>query len=111
MGYRGIILEGTGLGHVGSICIKAIERARDMGVFVGMTSQCIWGRVNMNIYYTGRDLQKAGVTPLEDMLAETAVVKLMWVLAQTDNIEEVKKLMLTNISGEFSQRTSYRWSA
>lgn len=111
MGYRGIILEGTGLGHVGSTCIKAIERARDMGVFVGMTSQCIWGRVNMNVYYTGRDLQKAGVTPLEDMLAETAVVKLMWVLAQTDNVEEVKKLMLTNIAGEFSHKTSYRWSA
>jgi glutamyl-tRNA(Gln) amidotransferase subunit D len=111
MGYRGIILEGTGLGHVGSVCIKAIERAQDMGVFMGMTSQCIWGRVNMNIYYTGRDLQRAGVTPLEDMLAETAVVKLMWVLAQTDNIKEIKKLMLTNISGEFSHRTSYRWSA
>ncbi|MEM1569407.1 MAG: Glu-tRNA(Gln) amidotransferase subunit GatD [Candidatus Bathyarchaeia archaeon] len=111
MGYRGIILEGTGLGHVGSMCIKAIERARDMGVFVGMTSQCIWGRVNMNVYYTGRDLQRAGVTPLEDMLAETAVVKLMWVLAQTDNLEEVKRLMLTNIAGEFSYRTSYRWSA
>ncbi|MBS7613732.1 Glu-tRNA(Gln) amidotransferase subunit GatD [Candidatus Bathyarchaeota archaeon] len=111
MGYRGVILEGTGLGHVGSVCIKAIERARDMGVFIGMTSQCIWGRVNMDVYYTGRDLQRAGVTPLEDMLAETAVVKLMWVLAQTDNIEEIKKLMLTNIAGEFSHRLSYRWSA
>ncbi len=111
MGYRGIILEGTGLGHVGSVCIKAIERARDMGVFIGMTSQCIWGRVNMNVYYTGRDLQRAGVTPLEDMLAEIAVVKLMWVLAQTDNIEEIKRLMLTNIAGEFSHRISYRWSA
>lgn len=111
MGYRGIILEGTGLGHVGSVCIRALERAYDMGVFVGMTSQCIWGRVNMNVYYTGRDLQKAGVVPLGDMLPETAVVKLMWVLAQTDKLEEVRRLMLTNIAGEFSPRTSYRWSA
>ncbi|MEM2848939.1 MAG: Glu-tRNA(Gln) amidotransferase subunit GatD [Candidatus Bathyarchaeia archaeon] len=111
MGYRGLILEGTGLGHVGSVCIKAIERARDMGVFIGMTSQCIWGRINMDVYYTGRDLQRAGVTPLGDMLAETAVVKLMWVLAQTESIEEIKRLMLTNIAGEFSHRTSYRWSA
>lgn len=111
MGYRGIILEGTGLGHVGSVCLKALERARDMGVFVGMTSQCIWGRVNMNVYYTGRDLQRVGVVPLEDMLPETAVVKLMWVLAQTDRLEEVRRLMLTDIAGEFSPRTSYRWSA
>ena len=111
MGYRGIILEGTGLGHVGSVCLKALERARDMGVFVGMTSQCIWGRVNMNVYYTGRDLQRVGVVPLEDMLPETAVVKLMWVLAQTDSLEEVRRLMLTDIAGEFSPRTSYRWSA
>lgn len=111
MGFKGIILEGTGLGHVGSVCLKALERAKDMGVFVGMTSQCIWGRVNMNVYYTGRDLQRAGVVPLEDMLAETAVVKLMWVLAQTEELKEVRRLMLTKVAGEMSHRTSYRWSA
>ena len=65
----------------------------------------------MNVYYTGRDLQRVGVVPLEDMLPETAVVKLMWVLAQTDSLEEVRRLMLTDIAGEFSPRTSYRWSA
>ena len=47
-----------------------------------MTSQCIWGRVDMNVYDTGRDLLDAGVIPLEDMLSETALVKLMWSLAR-----------------------------
>lgn len=103
---HGIILEGTGLGHVGSRFYPSMERAADQGVFVGMTSQCIWGSVNMNVYYTGRDLQRRGVTPLGDMLPETALVKLMWVLGSTHDPQEVKRLMLTNLSGEFAER---RW--
>lgn len=106
-GYKGIILEGTGLGHVSSYCFKAIKRAIDNGVIVAMASQCIWGRVNMNVYDTGRDLQTLGVIPLEDMLAETALVKLMWILAQTSEIEEAAKLLRVNIAGEISQRTLY----
>ncbi|MEM1515524.1 MAG: asparaginase domain-containing protein, partial [Candidatus Bathyarchaeia archaeon] len=104
-GYRGIVLEGTGLGHVRRECFPAIERAIKSGVIVAMTSQCIWGRVNMNVYSTGRDLLMMGVVPLGDMLAETALVKMMWCLAQTDDPEEVKRLLLTNIAGEISQRT------
>jgi glutamyl-tRNA(Gln) amidotransferase subunit D len=50
-------------------------------------------------------VQALGVIPLEDMLSETAVVKLMWIFAQTKNLEEAKKLLKTNIAGEFSQRT------
>ncbi|MEM2122136.1 MAG: Glu-tRNA(Gln) amidotransferase subunit GatD [Candidatus Bathyarchaeia archaeon] len=105
-GVHGIILEGTGLGHVSSRFYPSMERAADQGVFVGMTSQCIWGSVNMNVYYTGRDLQRRGVTPLGDMLPETALVKLMWALGSTREPQEVKRLMLTNFSGELSER---RW--
>ncbi|MEM3090435.1 MAG: Glu-tRNA(Gln) amidotransferase subunit GatD [Candidatus Bathyarchaeia archaeon] len=105
--YRAIVLEGTGLGHVGSSCFKAIKNAVKKGVIVAMASQCIWGRVNMHVYDTGRDLQALGVIPLEDMLAETATVKLMWIFGQTSNIEEAKRLLKTNIAGELSQRTTY----
>jgi len=104
-GYKGIILEGTGLGHVGRHCFEAIKNAIEKGVTVAMTSQCIWGRVNMNVYDTGRDLLALGVIPLEDMLPETALVKLMWILGQTQNPEEAKILLKTNIAGEFSPRT------
>ncbi|MEM1606974.1 MAG: Glu-tRNA(Gln) amidotransferase subunit GatD [Candidatus Bathyarchaeia archaeon] len=104
-GYRGIIFEGTGLGHVRRECFPAIKRAIESGVVVAMTSQCIWGRVNMNVYSNGRDLLAMGVIPLADMLAETALVKMMWCLAQTKDLEEVKRLMLTNIANEFSERT------
>jgi glutamyl-tRNA(Gln) amidotransferase subunit D len=103
--YKGIVLEGTGLGHVGSYCNEALKKAIGHGVLVGMASQCIWGRVNMNVYDSGRDLLALGVIPLEDMLAETALVKLMWIFGQTSNIEEAKKLLKTNITYEFSPRT------
>jgi len=104
-GYRGIVLEGTGLGHVGRYCFEAIRKAVEHDVIVAMTSQCIWGRVNMNVYDQGRDLLALGVIPLEDMLPETAAVKLMWIFGQTQDVREAKKLLKTNIAGEFSPRT------
>ncbi len=105
-GYRGLVLEGTGLGHVSSYCFPAIKKAVKSDLVVVMTSQCIWGRLDMNVYDTGRDLLAIGVIPLEDMLPETALVKLMWALGQTKHIEEVKKLLATNIAHEISPRTT-----
>ncbi|NWF87622.1 Glu-tRNA(Gln) amidotransferase subunit GatD [Candidatus Bathyarchaeota archaeon] len=104
-GYKGIILEGTGLGHVSKYCFDAIKNAVNSNIIVAMTSQCIWGRINMNVYDSGRDLLALGVIPLEDILPETATVKLMWIFGQTNDIAEVKKLLKTNIASEFSQRT------
>jgi glutamyl-tRNA(Gln) amidotransferase subunit D len=104
-GYKGIIIEGTGLGHISKACYEALRKAVGQGIIIAMTSQCIWGRINMNVYDAGRDLQALGMIPLEDMLPETALVKLMWVLGQTQDIEEAKKLLTTNVAGEFSART------
>jgi len=104
-GYRGIILEGTGLGHVGNYCFSAIRKAIKKDVIVAMTSQCIWGRLGMNVYDQGRDLLAIGVLPLEDMLPETALVKLMWVFGQATNIEEAKRLLTENIAHGISPRT------
>lgn len=102
---KGILLEGSGLGHVSKRCFGAIQNAVSQGVVVALASQCIWGRVNMNVYDTGRDLLELGVVPSNDMFPETALVKLMWVLGQTNDCEEAKKLFKTNIAGELSQRT------
>jgi glutamyl-tRNA(Gln) amidotransferase subunit D len=107
-GYRGVVLEGTGLGHVGRSCFESLKRAIDAGMLVCMTSQCIWGSVNMNVYETGRDLLALGVIPLGDMISETAYVKLMWVLGQTSDIAEAKEMMLTNMAGEFSRKRILR---
>jgi glutamyl-tRNA(Gln) amidotransferase subunit D len=104
-GYRGIVLEGTGLGHVSKYCYEKLKDAIDKGLLVAMTSQCIWGRVRMTVYDTGRDLLNIGVIPLEDMLSETALVKMMWALGNSDSMEEAKNLMIKNIVGEINYRT------
>ena len=104
-GYRGIILEGTGLGHVGNYCFSALRRAIEKDLVVAMTSQCIWGRLDMNVYDQGRDLLAMGVLSLEDMLPETALVKLMWVLGKTIKTEEAKWFLTENIANELSRRT------
>jgi len=104
-GCKGILLEGSGLGHVSKYSFASIDNAVKKGVVVALASQCIWGRVNMNVYDTGRDLLALGVIPLDDMFPETAMVKLMWVFGQTSSPKKAKQLLKTNIAGEFSPRT------
>ncbi|HYY67690.1 MAG TPA: Glu-tRNA(Gln) amidotransferase subunit GatD [Nitrososphaeraceae archaeon] len=101
-GYRAIVFEGTGLGHVSRDCFEEIKKALDAGLMISMTSQCIWGRTGMTVYDSGRDLLQMGVTPLSDILPETAIVKAMWVLANSTSLESAKKLMQTNIAHEIS---------
>ena len=102
---HGIVLEGTGLGHAPQSLFPALRKAVDEGVILVMTSQCLWGRVNMRVYSTGRDLLQLGVIPAEDMLPEVAYVKLMWVLGKTRERSKVEELMLTNFVGEISKRS------
>lgn len=97
-GAKAVIMEGTGLGHAGENLLPAVREARRAGAFVGMTSQCIAGRTNMNVYGSGRRLQEAGAVSLRDMLPETALVKAMWAAGTGD----VGGLMLEKIASEFS---------
>ncbi len=106
-GYRGVVIEGTGLGHVPQDFIPHVQRAVEDGVAVCVTSQCLYGRVNLNVYSNGRKLLKAGAIPCEDMLPETAYVKLMWVLGHTSDLDEVRKMMLTNYAGEITPYTRF----
>ncbi len=113
--YKGIVLEGTGLGQIGVTVmdkytkkhkktLQTINSMNKKGIVVIMTSQTLFGKVNMNVYSTGRDLQKVGVIPGEDMLPEVAYVKLGWCLSQEKNKEKVKEMMKTNIAGEIAER-------
>jgi len=104
-GYKGIVIEGTGLGHVSTEWVPLIRTVTNAGIPVVMTSQCVNGRVCDRVYDTGRDILKAGAIESEDMLSEVALVKLMWVLGQTQNIEDVKVMMHTNIAGEITRST------
>jgi glutamyl-tRNA(Gln) amidotransferase subunit D len=103
-GYKGIIIAGTGLGHVNKPLYPAMRRAREKGIAMYMTVQTLWGYVQMFVYDTGRDIMELGVVPASNMLPEVAYVKLGWALGQTSDLAEVKKIMLTSIAGEITER-------
>ena len=107
-GYKGLVIEGTGLGHVPNNLINSFKRAYDENIPVIMTSQCLYGRVNMNVYSTGRELIDAGIISGLDMTPETTYVKLCWALGQSDDYNEVKEIMQKNIAGEFSEKSSVK---
>lgn len=107
LGYKGIVIAGTGLGHVNKLLYPAIERAVSKGVAIYMTVQTLWGYVNMFVYDTGRDLMTLGIIPAENMLPEVAYIKLGWALGQTSDISKVKDIMLTPVAGEITEREPY----
>ena len=101
LGFGAIIFEGTGLGHIGKTMYDVIRDAKEQGLFLGMTSQCLDGSVRMTVYDSGRDLLDLGIVPLENMIPETALVKAMWAYGNSTNSEEIESLMLRNIASEF----------
>jgi glutamyl-tRNA(Gln) amidotransferase subunit D len=103
-GYRGIVIAGTGLGHVNKPLYPALKKVIASGVHVVMTVQTLWGFAQMYVYDTGRDLLDIGVVPLDNMLPETALMKLAWVLAHTDDHNSVVELMRRPISHEITER-------
>ena len=114
-GYKGLVIEGTGLGHTpgqspNEICnihkkmYPAIKKVIDSGCIVVMTTQCIFGRVQLHVYSKGTDLEKLGVISGEDMLAETALVKLSWLLGNYKDTEEIKRMIKIDLRGEINTR-------
>jgi glutamyl-tRNA(Gln) amidotransferase subunit D len=99
----GLIIAGTGLGHISGSFISDIKEYTARGKIIGMTSQCLYGSVNLNVYTTGRNLLEAGVIPLSDMLPEVAYTKLSFLLGNFDP-ERARELLTTNLRGEISGR-------
>ena len=96
---------GTGFGHVPEKIHHALKELVEKGIFVGMTSQCFYGRTSSTVYSPLRQLSiKIGITFLEDMLPETAYVKLGWILGKEKDLKKVKALMLKNMKGEINER-------
>ncbi|MCK5833410.1 Glu-tRNA(Gln) amidotransferase subunit GatD [bacterium] len=102
--YRGIVIAGTGLGHVNRALFPALERARKAGVHIVMTVQTLWGYTQMFVYDTGRDLLNIGIVQLDNMLPETALMKLSWVLGHTNEHKEVMRMMHKSINHEITER-------
>jgi glutamyl-tRNA(Gln) amidotransferase subunit D len=110
--YKGIVLELTGLGQAPTrksrnSWTQKLKEIQKKGIVVCAASQCIFGRVDPLVYSNGREILETGVIYLEDMLAETAYVKLGWVLGHEDwtkNKKIVREKMLENFSNEINYR-------
>ncbi len=103
-GYKGIVIAGTGLGHVNKPLYPALKRCQENNIAVYMTVQTLWGYVQMYVYETGREMMDLGVIPCANMLPEVAYMKLGWALGQTEDLEELKNIMLTPVCGETTDR-------
>ncbi|HLC67167.1 MAG TPA: Glu-tRNA(Gln) amidotransferase subunit GatD [Candidatus Nanoarchaeia archaeon] len=109
--FKGLILEATGLGQApmnipeNLANYEALKKFIAQGGIVGLTSQCIWGRVHPDVYTNCRRLSDIGVIFCEDMLTDTAYVKLAWLLANKP--QQAKELLAKNLRGEISERTEY----
>jgi len=106
-GYRGIVIAGTGLGHVNKPLYPALKRAAARGVHIYMTVQTLWGYVQMYVYETGREIMELGVVPAANMLPEVAFMKLSWTLGQTDDRDEARRIMLSPVVDEITEREPY----
>jgi glutamyl-tRNA(Gln) amidotransferase subunit D len=96
---KGVVIAGTGLGHINSNLLESIGKtAKDMPV--AMSTQCLAGTTNLNVYRNGRELIEKGVVETHDTLPETALVKMMWLTKHEPN--NVEKLMSENLVGELS---------
>ena len=102
LGHKVIIFEGTGLGHIGKNMYEVVKKANQSGLFLGMTSQCIDGKVRMTVYESGRDLMDMGIVPLGNFIPEIALVKAMWALGNTQDVSKIRDIMLQEISSENS---------
>ncbi len=110
-GYKGIVLNTPALGHVpidtmdkNLSWIKALKRAQDKNITLISASQTLYGTTHAHVYRSAVEMEKLGVIFARDMLPETAYVKLGCVLGRTEDKDEIKNLMLTDLAGEFSEK-------
>lgn len=122
-GFRGLVIEGTALGHVPTgqsgtnvkhfdkkmSWIPYLKKAVDQGIVVVMASTCLYGRIHPFVY---RNLRLAHGTGMiygdelpSDMLPEVAYIKLGWVLGHTKDSQKAKEMMITNVCGEITERS------
>jgi glutamyl-tRNA(Gln) amidotransferase subunit D len=109
MGYKGFVIEGFGAGNIPinfNSLLPWIIRVKEEEIPVLISTQCIHGHEWALLYENGKKALRMGAIPTYDMLSETALVKLMWVCAITNDINKIRRLMLKNIAGEISSNAS-----
>ncbi len=103
MGYKGVVVEAFGIGGIHfkkRDLAEAIGNVIEKGMTVVVGTQCLYEGSNLSVYQTGQVILKQGAIAAHDMTAEAAITKLMWVLGQTEDREEIKRYFSKNLAGE-----------
>ena len=106
LGYRGVVIEGFGLGGLHCLrrnLLEGIRKLMNANVVVLLTTQCRYEPSDPTVYETGRLALELGILQAYDMTSECAVTKLMWALAHADTLEGVRRIMYANLCGEISR--------
>jgi glutamyl-tRNA(Gln) amidotransferase subunit D len=103
-GLRGVVVAGTGLGHVAAHLVPWVRAETERGSVIAMTTQCLAGGADPYVYSTGRALLKAGALYLDDLLPETAFAKLVWALGHESTPDGVRRRLTADRAGEFARR-------
>lgn len=102
-GYRGVYIEGFGLGGMPFLKRDFMATVRTMtekGMVIVIGSQCRYEGSNLSIYETGQLALASGALQAYDMTTESAITKLMWVLGQTTDKATIRSYFSTDLVGE-----------
>ena len=102
---KGIVFEAFGAGNIpenqGALN-RILEKAEKNGTVIVVCTQCLRGSAMIGEYETSLSFARAGAVSGYDMTVEAAVTKLYYLLSLSCDLNEVKKLMATNLRGEMS---------
>lgn len=102
---RAVIIETYGAGNAPSKewFISIVREASERGKILMNVTQCVAGRVNMDLYATGKSLKAAGVLNGYDSTTESALGKLFYLLGIFETNEDVKERLEMDLRGEISK--------
>ncbi len=103
-GTEAVVLETFGSGNAPTAkwFLNSVANAVSRGLLVLNVTQCLAGSVEMERYVTGIHLLEHGVVGGYDMTTESAITKLMYLLAEKDSKEEVEKCLNLSLRGEIN---------
>lgn len=106
---QAVIIEAYGTGNfpLGPNGIQeAIANISQQGILTVISTQCIYGSVEYERYQGGFFAKQHGAISALDMTSEAALIKMMWVLGQTSDYDQIRSLYHTNIVGELTEQGS-----
>ncbi len=104
-GLKAVVLEtyGTGNAPTDKKLLKTLEKAVKKGIIVLNVTQCRAGAVKQGRYETSTGLEKIGIIGGNDITAEAATAKLMFLLGKNYSVQTIKKLLQQSLRGELTQ--------